>query len=170
MKPPSETQELKAVPYRPPEEKSVSNRRSRLSAKSPSEQEDHEELRRKSRRHHDFIHDGHVDFKFIHGVDVKESEKGSKYIKQGSEASDPHVEAERDHLSKMDGDAKSVRSFRDRKELLHDEDGKTIRSSRRSRMRDDNEKFEPTPHKGTGKERTKSEKFKQELPIQSKVR
>ncbi len=51
---------------------------------------EHHELRRKSRKHIDFQHEGHIDFKFIDTVKLTEKsdigQSGVKFIKNASES------------------------------------------------------------------------------------
>ncbi len=91
-----------------------------------------QELRRKSRKHIDFQHDGHIDFKFNDKVkmDPKASsilDKDVKFIKNASESgggSSQIIEAEILHLRNLGTDGKSIRHYRDSKDILfkHDAD------------------------------------------------
>lgn len=81
--------------------------------------DNHSELRRKSRKHLDFQHDGHIDFKFIENVnaDKKSLKNGVHYIKNptSSGGDSDHIDGEIIHLQHLGEDGKSVRNFFDRK-------------------------------------------------------
>jgi hypothetical protein len=68
---------------------------------TPSKAERHK-LERKQQKHHEFQHDGHVDFKFIENVNAKDKNLGNKikYIKNptSSAGDSDHIEAEMQHL------------------------------------------------------------------------
>lgn len=91
----------------------------------------HHELKRKSRKHIDFQHEGHIDFKFIDKVklDGKASSiinQDVKFIKNASESAggSSQIEAEIIHLRNLGTDGKSIRHYRDPKDILfkHDAD------------------------------------------------
>lgn len=81
------------------------------------------ELRRKSRKHIDFQHQGHIDFKFIETVklDGKSNigDKDVKFIRNptSSMGDSDHIQAEIQHLQTLGYDGKAVRNFRDKKDI-----------------------------------------------------
>jgi hypothetical protein len=79
----------------------------------------------------EFQHDGHIDFKFIDKVKVDGKASSiiendmNKFIKNASESGDSNqIEAELIHLRHLGTDGKSIRSFRNIKDVKfkHDAD------------------------------------------------
>lgn len=86
-------------------------------------------LQRKTQKHFEFQHEGHVDFHFTKNIEIdkkskKSLDKGVHFIKNATESGgdEEHIEEEMKHLAEMGGDGHISRSFKDKHSLIQKEE------------------------------------------------